>query len=171
MSGRDRFLDGGAYSRTVFEAINKTATAAGGGDNTEVDAAWVDRVLAGVGMALSAKLVILYTATLQTGETLSFSGNFQDATSLAGAGAADFSTAFAAVAVAVGDSAGSVETGTYEVDVDLSGARQFIRSQITPNLSAGGTDTCEWAANLVLYGDHHQPSTQATYKIGGADAI
>lgn len=168
---RANMLDGGAFSRTVFQAINKTATAGGGGDATEVDCAWVDRELSGIGMAQSAKLVIAFTATLETGETLTFAGNFQDATALAGTGAADFATAFAPAVVATGDSGGSTETGTYEVDIDLAGARQFVRTQITPNLSRGGTDTCEWSAVLVLYGDHNQPSTQATYKLGTADAI
>lgn len=168
---RDNMHNGGAFCRTAFQAINKTAVAAGSGDATEVDGAWVDRVLADVGMALSAKLVITFTATLETGETLSFSGNFQDATALAGTGVADFSTAFAATVVATGDSGGSTETGTYEVDIDLAGARQFIRSQITPNLSRGATDTAEWSASLVLFGDHRQPSTQATYSLGTANSI
>ncbi|TJW14453.1 MAG: hypothetical protein E5W82_10785 [Mesorhizobium sp.] len=168
---RANMLDGGAFSRTVFQAINKTATAAGAGDATEVDCAWIDRELEGIGMAQSAKLVIAFTAALATGETLSFAGNFQDATALAGTGSADFASAFAAAVVATGDSGGSTETGTYEVDIDLAGAREFIRTQITPNLSASGTDTCEWSAVLVLYGDHNQPSTQATYKLGTADSI
>ena len=168
---RDTFHGGGAYCRTAFQAINKTATAGGSGDATEVDGAWVDRQLDDIGLALSAKLVITFTATLETGETLSFSGNFQDATSSAGAGADDFSTAFTATVVATGDSAGSTETGTYEVDIDLAGANRYIRSQITPNLSRSGTDTCEWSAAIVFFGDHRQPSTQATFKLGTADSI
>lgn len=168
---RTSMHNGGAFCRTAFQAINKTATAAGSGDATEVDGAWVDRVLADIGMALSAKLVIAFTAALGGGETLSFSGNFRDATALAGTGAADFATAFAAAVVATGDSGGSTETGTYEVDIDLAGARQFVQAQITPDLSAGATDTCEWTATLVLFGDHRQPSTQATYSLGTANAI
>lgn len=168
---RDAMHNGGAYSRTALVAINKDVTAGGAGDATEVDGAWIDRSLADVGMALSAKLVITFTATLETGETLTFAGNFQDATSSAGAGSADFSDAFAAVTVATGDSGGSTETGTYEVDVDLAGAKQFVRAQITPNLSRGATDTANWTATLVLFGDHRQPSSQATYTIASANSI
>lgn len=168
---RGAMLDGGAFSRSAFQAINKTAVAAGAGDATEVNGSWVDRVLADVGMAQSAKLVITFTATLAASATLTFAGNFQDATDSSGTGAADYSTAFSATVVATGDSGGSTETGTVEIDVDLSGARQFIRSQITPNLSAGATDTCEWSACLVFYGDHRQPSTQAIARIGNADSI
>lgn len=168
---RNMMHNGGAFSRSVFQAINKTAVAAGSGDATEVNGAWVARELADVGKALSAKLIIAYTATLETGETLSFALNFQDATALAGTGVADFGAAVAAAVVATGDSGGSTETGTVEVDIDLSGARDFIRTQITPDLSRGATDTCEWSAILVFYGDHRQPSTQAIAKLGTADAI
>ncbi|BCH33130.1 hypothetical protein MesoLjLc_50600 [Mesorhizobium sp. L-8-10] len=168
---RARMHDGGAFSRSVFQAINKTATAGGSGDATEVNGDWVDRELASVGRALSAKLVIAFTAALGQDETLTFAMNFQDATSLAGAGAADFSDAVTATTVATGDSGGSTETGTFEVDIDLSGAKQFIRTQVTPNLSASGTDTCEWSAILMFYGDHRQPSTQAVAKLGDADGI
>ncbi len=168
---RNQMHDGPAYSRTVFQEINATATAAGGGDNTEVDGAWVDRELSGKGVALSAKLVIAFTAALGQDETLKFALNFQDATALAGTGVADFAAAVASTTAATGDSGGSTETGTFEVDIDLSGARQFIRTQITPNLSAGGTDTVEWSSILVFYGDHRQPSTQAVAKLGTADSI
>lgn len=168
---RDRMLNGGAYSRTAFLAINKTATAGSTGDNTEVDSAWVDRVAEGKGMALSAKLVITFTAALGDGATLAFSGNLRDASSIAGAGAADFGEAFSGKVAATGDSGGSTETDTFEIDVDLSGARGFIQAQITPDLSRANTDTCEWSAALVLYGDHRQPSTKAAALIGTANAI
>ena len=168
---RDKLHNGGAYCRSVFQAINKTATAAGAGDATEVDGAWVDRQLDDNGMAMSAKLVITFTATLETGETLSFSGNFQDATSAAGAGSDDYGSAFTATVVATGDSAGSTETGTYEVDVDLAGANRYIRAQITPDLSRGATDTCEWSAAIIFFGDQRTPSTQATFSLGTANAI
>lgn len=168
---RDAILNGGAYCRSAFQAINKTALAAGTGDATEVSGAWVSRKLADVGMAQSAKLVITYTTTLAAAATLTFAGNFRDATSSGGAGADDFAEAWAATVVATGESGGSTETGTFEIDIDLSGAREYVQAQITPNLSAGGTDTCEWSAALVLFGDARQPSTQAAASLGGASAI
>lgn len=164
---RSELLNGGAYSRTAFQAIAKTATAAGGGDNTEVDCAWVDRMDEHLGLAMSAKLVITYEAALADGQSLTFAGNFQDASDIAGAGAADYSDLILATIVAAANSAGSLEQGTVEIDVDLSGAKQFIRSQLTPNLSAGGTDTLKWTANLVLYGSSRQPSSKAIASVGG----
>ena len=51
-----------------------TPTAAGSGDATEVDGAWIDRL----GYS-SAKLVIYYSATLTEAKTLSLAANMQDA--------------------------------------------------------------------------------------------
>ena len=166
---RDRILDGGAYSRTAFQKINQTATAAGGGDNTEVDGDWIDRILSATeegGIAHSAKLVIAYTTALgDSDETLSFAVQFQDATASDGTGSADYGDAVATTVVSTGESGGSTETGTVEVDVNLAGANRYIRSQITPNLSASGTDTCEWSAVLVLFGHDPVPITQAIAKV------
>lgn len=121
-----------------------SATAAGAGDNTEVDGPYVDRQ-----NHLSAKLIIHYKAVLQQGETLSIAANIQDDADGAGAGA-DFGDALANAVVATGGAGGSVEEGTVELDVDLSGAKQYIRAQVTPDLSASGTDTAIVTATFVL---------------------
>lgn len=166
---RSELLDGGAYSRTAFAAINKTALAAGSGDNTEVDCAYVDRILdqaAEGGIAMSMKLVITYTTALNAAETLKFAVQIQDDADGAGAGE-DFGSAIPLTVVATGDSPNSTETGTVEVDVDLSAAKRFIRAQITPDLSRGATDTAEWSATYVLYGHNRQPVSRALAKITG----
>ena len=166
---RSDFLNGGAYARTAFQAINQTATAGGAGDATEVDCAWVDRIIdaaAEGGMAMSAKLVISFTATLAEGETLSFAAQMQDATASDGTGVADYEDAVASAVAATGDSGGSTETGTVEIDVDLSHANQFVRSQVTPDLSAGATDTAEWSACLVFFGHNRMPISQSAVTVG-----
>lgn len=151
--------------------IAAAAAAASTGDNTEVDCDWVRRVDvtdgAEAGMFMSAKLVITYTAALGADDTLSFGVQFQDATSAAGAGDEDYGDAVAKTVVATGDSGGSTETGTVEIDIDLSGAREYVRSQITPDLSAGSADTAEWSAVLVLFGPSRQPTTLAIASVGG----
>lgn len=167
---RANFLNGGAFARSARGSGNNAATAGGTGDATEVNGAWQSRMSKG-GIALSAKLVISYTATLAAGATLTFAGNFQDALDAAGVGAADFGAAVPATVVATGASGGSTETGTFEIDVDLSGAREFIRSQITPNLSASATDTAAWHMDYVLFGDHREPNTKSTVNIGSVDGI
>ena len=167
---RASFLNGGADARSARGSGNNAATAGGTGDATEVNGAWQSRMSKG-GIALSAKLVVSFTATLAAGATLTFAGNFQDALDAAGTGAADFGAAVPAAVVATGGAGGSTETGTFEVDVDLSGAREFIRSQMTPNLSAASTDTCAWHMDYVFFGDHRQPITKSTVNIGSVDAI
>ena len=167
---RDKFYNGGAYARSARGSGNNTATAGGTGDNTEVNGAYQSR-MSDKGIALSAKLVISYTATLAAGATLTFAANFQDALAAAGTGVADYGDLVPATVVATGDSGGSTETGTFEIDVDLSGAREFIRAQVTPNLSASGTDTCAWHMDYIFFGDHHQPLTKSPVNIGSADKI
>lgn len=157
-----QFHNGGAYSRSAFVAINKTATAAGTGDATEVDGAWVDRKPSDVGVFQSAKLVIPYTASLTADKTLAFGVQFRDATDSSGTGAADYGDAIASTVVA---SATGTNTGTVEVDIDLAAAREFVQAQITPDLSATATDTVEWAAVLVLYGADRQPVTRAIHNV------
>lgn len=157
---RSDFYNGGAYSRTELQAINKAATAGGAGDATAIDGDYIDRK-GNNGIALSAKLVVAFTAALAGGETLSIAAKFQDATDGAGSGVADIGDALASTVVATGASGGSTETGTVEMDIDLGSAREFIRSVVTPDLSAGGTDTCNITAVLVLYGDGRQPASKA----------
>lgn len=166
---RSSRLDGGAYSRSAFQAINKTATAASTGDTTEVDCAWVDRMGDG-GLALSAKLVITYSAVLGAGPAggaaLKFGVQMQDATAIDGTGSDDYGDAVASTQVDVADSGGSTENGTCEVDIDLSGANRYIRAQITPDLTAPSADTLEWSASLLFYGEGRQPMTSKFGSVG-----
>lgn len=164
------FVNGGAFARSARGSGNNTATAGGAGDATEVNGAWQSR-LSDKGIALSAKLVISYTATLAAAATLTFAANFQDATSSGGAGAADFGDLVAATVVATGGGGGTTETGTFEIDVDLSGASEFFRAQVTPNLSAGATDTVAWHMDYILFGDHRQPLTKSPVNVGSVDAL
>lgn len=167
---RTNFVNGGAFARSARGSGNNTAVAAGAGDATEVNGAWQSR-MSSKGIALSAKLIVSFTATLAAGATLTLAGNFQDATTIGGTGADDFGDLVPATIVATGAAGGSTETGTFEIDVDLSGASEFIRAQITPNLSAGATDTAAWHMDYVFFGDHRQPITKSTVNIGSVDAL
>lgn len=138
------FRDIGEWITALF-AASGIATAAGAGDATEVDGAYVDRQ-----NYLSAKLVITGQAVLQQDETLSIAANLQDAIDDQGTGVADFGDAFANAVVATGGAGGSTESFEVEIDVDLSSARQYVRAQVTPNLSASGTDTLRWAAAWIV---------------------
>lgn len=166
---RSELLNGGAYCRAAFAAINKTATAGSTGDATEVDSAWIDRILdanAEGGMAMSAKLVIAFTAALGQGNTLSFAAQFRDSANADGSSPEDYEAAIPATVAATGNSGGSTETGTVEIDVDLSHAKRYVQAQVTPDLNRANTDTAEWSAVLILFGHNRQPISRSAVKIG-----
>lgn len=137
------FRDIGEWITAVF-AASGIATAAGTGDNTEVDGAYVDRK-----NYSSAKLVIVGQAVLAAAATLSIAANIQDDADGSGTGV-DFGDAFANAVVATGGGGGTTESFKVEIDVDLTKAKQYVRAQVTPNLSASGTDTCRWAATWIF---------------------
>ena len=143
--------DIGARLRTFNGGI-ANATAGGSGDNTELDGVWVDR-----SAYESAKLVLHYRATLAANATLTIAANAQDASSSGGAGAADFGTAMPVTTVATGPAGGGTVSGTVELDFNLDTAKQFVRAQFTPNLSAANTDTCTVTAVWVFGGARRQP--------------
>lgn len=155
---RADIYDGGFRARTAH-ASYQTATAGGTGDATEADGAYADRFDDASGMAMSAKLVIGYTATLAQDATLTIAANIQDDADGAGAGV-DFGEALAATVVATGGAGGSTERGAIELDFDLSSAERYLRSQITPNLSAANTDTCVVWAVWVFFGAGKAPMTK-----------
>ena len=148
--------DGGARSVTAY-ADHISVTAGGAGDNAEASGPYVDRQGSDYGPAQSAKLVITYAATLAAGATMTIAANIQDATASDGTGVDDFGTAYAAATIATGETGGSTETGTVEFDFDLSGANRYLRSQITPNLSAANTDTAHISATWVFFGAEKAP--------------
>lgn len=142
-------------------ASNGAATAGGTGDNVEVNGVWVDRKPADRGPYHSAKVVISFTTTLAAAATLTFAANIQDATDGSGTGAADFGAALAATTVATGPGGGGTVTGTVEMDFDISNAREFLRTQITPNLSAANTDTCSWQAQWIFGGSDRSGASKS----------
>lgn len=114
-------------------------TAAGTGDNTKVTGQTIDR-LSGTAICHSCVVATGYLAALQASETLSLAHEYQDST--------DNSTWNTAVAIeaattkATGESGGSNERGVDEHDLALSSLARYFRINVTPNLSASGTDTC-----------------------------
>lgn len=127
-------------------------TAGGAGDNTEVDGAYIDRR-----DFASLKVVIGYTATLGAGESLSLAFNLQDDADGSGVGI-DFGTAYGPAIVASSGGGGTV-TGVVEFDFDLSGAKQYVRGQFTPNLSRATTDVAELSMKYILGGKSSGPAS------------
>jgi hypothetical protein len=115
------------------------ATAAGAGDSTTTTGATIDRFGSFSGsMPESMVFAIPWDATLATSKTLSIGYAVQ--TSDDGASWTDFQTATYAV-VATGATAASVLAGTFQVGVDLTAARRYLRGDFAMDLSATGTDT------------------------------
>ncbi len=153
MSGGLALLrDIGAYIKTAFAGY-ADVVAAGSGDATEVDGPWVDRL--GFESLVAS---IGFQTTLAATKTLTLVANLQDATDSAGAGAADFGTGFASAVVATGGGGGTTETGTIEIDYDLSDARRFVRLQFTPDLDAASADLADLVGQLILGGAIEVPA-------------
>lgn len=144
--------DIGSYIKGANALNGQVITAGAGNDGVEQNGHWIDR-----SKALSAKLIISFSAVLSEAETLSIAANFQDASDSAGSGVADYGDALANAVVATGGVGGSTEVDVVELDVDLSSADLFVRGQITADLSAAGVDTVDLAAVLVLGGYNELP--------------
>jgi hypothetical protein len=139
-----------------------TATAGGAGDNTATALLWIDRAQVARGPFMGVKLVLVGRATLAAAATLTLTALIRDATSGAGAGAADVGTAVSFGVVATGGAGGTTELFTAEIDVDLLSAREFMGVTVTADLSAGGTDTAEIQAVWVFAGSDRGPISKAT---------
>lgn len=152
--------NGGFNARSAF-GDHAAATAGSTGDATESNGVYVDREDADSGLAMSCKLIIAYEAVLAEGETLSIGANIQDANDDQADGLADYGDAYASAVVATGGSGGSTERGTVEMDFDLISAKQFLRSQVTPDLSAADTDTAQIVVTWVFFGAQNGPMSKS----------
>lgn len=115
------------------------ATAAGAGDASTTTGATIDRMGFSSGsMPGDLAGAVIYDATLASGQTLSLGYAVQD--SADGANFSDYQTATYAV-VATGPSGGGAVSGSFEVGVNLSSARRYVRFNYATDLSATGTDT------------------------------
>jgi hypothetical protein len=132
-----------------------TAVAAGAGDATEVNGTDINRIdFEGGYFLISAR------ATLAAGKKLAITATIQHAPDN-GSGAAgayadvpsDVATADQVVTMTptlTDGGAGSTLRAVGRVLIkDLSQLKEWIRIQVTPDLDAGATDTCEWTAIFV----------------------
>lgn len=146
--------DFGSFHTARF-ADQIDVTAGGAGDAAESDGVYVDGRAYG-----SGTLWLLFEAVLGDGETLTITANAQDASDSGGTGVGDFGTAYAATVVATGGAGGSTERGAVRLaDLNLAGSKGYLRSQVTPNLSAANTDTARIQAVWVFGGGEVVPVT------------
>lgn len=129
----------GALGDLVRLTDHGTSTAAGSGDATTVTGLTIDREGFGNGTPpMSALMSVIYEATLASGKTLSIGYAVQD--SADGTNYSDYQTATYAV-VSTGGSGGTTNKGQFNVQVNLTSARRYVRFNYNPDLSATGTDT------------------------------
>lgn len=122
---------------------NNDATAGGSGDNTKVTGDSL--IKTGYDSCL---LAILGTLTVADGETLSYAVEIQDS-----ADGSSWNTATvlkSSTVVHTSDGGDTDQSFTVPLNVDVSQYDKYIRYNITPDLSASGTDTCNWGAVAVL---------------------
>lgn len=104
----------------------------------------------------SMKLVIGYITTLTDTKTLSFGIKEQQS---ADGSTWDTATVVQAATVAVTSDGGGTEMGTVEANINLRSKKRYVRYNITPDLSATGTDTAIWTAVTILGGAVELPTS------------
>lgn len=169
MSKHSLKKNGGSVARSVYLNGVTAVTAGGAGDNTAINSAWTDRALSNlIGMAGSAKVVVAWTTTLAANKTLSLAFKVQDADDNSGTNSADAGVdaypngaALTSTVVQTDTGSGGTYTGTTEFDVNLTGLRQFVRSVVTPDLNASGTDTASVQIVGVLFGSDRGPISKS----------
>lgn len=128
------------------------ATAGGSGDNSVATGEEIDRYVAGKGLAMSAKLIAIYSTTLTSDKTLSLTAGLTScATSGGGYSSATSLLAKTAIATATTD------VGIVEIDIDLAAYERYLKTALTPDLSADNTDVAEFYVALVLGGFSGNP--------------
>jgi hypothetical protein len=129
----------GALGDQVRLTDHGTSTAGGTGDATTITGLTIDREGFGNGTPpMSALMGVIFEATLASGKTLSIGYAVQD--SADATNFSDYQTATYAVA-STGGSGGTTNKGQFNVQVNLTSARRYIRFNYNPKCSATGTDT------------------------------
>lgn len=149
----------GSHITTSLGLDSATVGAGVGGSGSETTGNVFDR-LAYFPRHLSGKLAIAWKATLASGNS---------ATIIAGLQHSDddntytnLENASGAVSIAALNS-GAAQRGVLEIDVDLTGAKRYIRPRRTPTLSASGVDTMVTTGLLMQGGGNNlAPATFET---------
>jgi hypothetical protein len=146
----------GALITGKFARIPAVITAGAGNDGVEVNGPALD-LLALTKKYHSCKVMIVWEAAIGASESLSIAANIQTSSvSNFGSDTADLSPAFPSAIVQAGGGGGTFQ-GVTEFSVPLVGAKQYIRLQLTADLSRANTDTVAIAAVFVMGGADQNP--------------
>lgn len=140
----------GAYVKAALALAPVQIVAGGAGDNVAQNGPAVDRQ-----GFLSAVLAVPIQATLAQAATLTINAKLQDSADGA-TGWTDFAGPTSNL-VLTGGAGGSTESGQLELNINLRGARRYVRAVATGDLSAATVDTARFGASIVLGGADSKP--------------
>jgi hypothetical protein len=156
MSGINVVRNIGALGDLVRLTDHATATAGGTGDATSTTGITVDREGFSTGSLPESMLAgVLYEATLGSGNTLSIGYAVQH--SADNSSWSDYQTA-TYTTVATGASGGSTAKGSFNVQVNLTSAKRYVRFNFMPDLNRAGTDTGYYDAVGFIAGFDRLPA-------------
>lgn len=147
-------LDPASQSKAVA-VTSQQGVAAGTGDATELTSAAIDRIPKGLGGFMSALLVIGYKTSLTAAATLKLGVKIAESDDGTNWGTDEVLETLASKVLATGALTNS--DGVYELGLDLSKRKRYIRFKITMDLSAGATDVFVYSAVLVLTAPDRMP--------------
>lgn len=146
-------VNGGAYCDAVCSLVPDVITAGAGDDNVFKDGEQIDRIA--LKLPMSTKIVILLRLVMASGFQATISNVVQDKDT--GESFAQYGELPDDVVIRANDDGSAIVT-TVNLDVDLSGAKQYVRHRTRVNLSRSGTDTAAVAATATLFGLESLPA-------------
>lgn len=153
MVGTALTKDGGAFFKAA-DARASSITAGGSGDATEITGSYIDRT-----NYSSCKVIVSYKTVLAAGKSLKLAIGLKDADDSSGTNALAYGSGLASSVVQgpAPSPPAAQYYGTAECDFNIEGARQWLALDVTPDLTASGTDTAIIAVTLVLCGGNTEP--------------
>lgn len=151
----------GAFITSKLALDNTTVGAGVGGSGTPINGNVFDRL--GVrNLHLSGKLQIGYKATLASGHSATIDWAVRNSDTSGGTytnvvtSSPSRHPASGQASISANDD-GTAVRGVVEVDLDLLGAKEFLRGVVTPTLSASGVDTLTLCGVWALGGGEELP--------------
>lgn len=144
----------GGYITTKF-GLKRTLFGVGVGNLVDTDGSAIDR-LAHRPLHLSGKLQVGYRLTMASGQSCVVNGSVRDSDAASGT-YADLATGSATVTA---NDDGSAVEGVLEVDVNLIGAKQYLKTRASATLTASGSSVGEVFALLTVGGGETIPPTE-----------
>jgi hypothetical protein len=136
--GHPVVADSGWYQHAEFGGDMALVVASGQGDGTRVYGHEIDRLTVHHGaLAYSVKAILPYTVTIASGGHMVIASGIVQHREV-GEGWGTYLSQGLGLAILQANDDGSAIEDVAQVDIDLSGAKQFIRSAFTPQIIGSG---------------------------------